>query len=210
MVHMRYRETPWDFLHIGVCPHNTLESEHGYNLDVLSLLHHCPINITPLPLHKPCHPSPHPSCQDVISSNTPRTHLFPFFLYFFLLFPYISLLHPIPFIIVPYSCYRDWDCPNHNFRQHQSLLIKYLHDISCILAINMSKKFILVGSSSHIPLMDTKRDVFDLIFSIDFREFHQHVLLNQEESLLYVATIRSCVITAMISQTYVYPKFVFG
>ena len=34
--------------------------------------------------------------------------------------------------------------------------------------IKMSKKAILAGSSSHIPLMDTEVDIFDPVFSINY------------------------------------------
>lgn len=74
----------------------------------------------------------------------------------------------------------------------------------------MMKKSILAGFYSHIPLMDTKADIFDLVFSINYIEFYEDVILNQVESHVYVATIRSYVLASMIPQTHVFLEFIYS
>lgn len=93
--------------------------------------------------------------------------------------------------------------------QHQSLVNMYLHMRSSVSSIKISKKTILIGSYFHIPLMETERDIFDLIWSLKFIELHHHVLLNQVDSQVCVAVVKSSILAAIFPQTYVFPEFVY-
>lgn len=55
----------------------------------------------------------------------------------------------------------------------------------------MSKKASLIGSTTDIPLMDTERDVFDPLCSLNLMELHQNVLAGQIDSLVYTAAVKS-------------------
>jgi len=57
--------------------------------------------------------------------------------------------------------------------------------------------------------MDTNRDVFDTIFSLDLMELRQYNLVNQKESPVYIAVIKSSLLATTILQTYVFPEFIY-
>jgi len=73
----------------------------------------------------------------------------------------------------------------------------------------MSKKSILAGSSSHIPLMDIEAYIFDSVFSMNYIEIYHHVLLNHAKSVVYATTVRSVVLATMIPQTHVFLEFIY-
>lgn len=62
------------------------------------------------------------------------------------------------------------------------------------------------GFATHIPLMDTKRDIFDLVCSLNLMELHQDVLAGQLYSPIYSIVVKLGLFSTIIPQTYVYPE----
>ena len=73
----------------------------------------------------------------------------------------------------------------------------------------MAKCSSLSGSSSHIPLMDTERDIQDTICSLHHLSLYQQVCLNDKASPIYTAKVKTGVFSACIPRTHLFPEFVY-
>ena len=72
----------------------------------------------------------------------------------------------------------------------------------------MAKRSSLSGSTSHIPLMDTERDIQDTYCSLYHLSFYQQVLLNEKNSPIYTAMEKTGVLTACIPKNHLFPEFI--
>ena len=73
----------------------------------------------------------------------------------------------------------------------------------------MAKCSSMSGSSSHIPLMDTERDIQDPNCSLVHLPFYWKVLLNDKASLVYTAMEKTGVLSACIPKTHIFPEFIY-
>ena len=73
----------------------------------------------------------------------------------------------------------------------------------------MAKRSSLSGLASHIPLMDTERDIQDTMCSIIHLPFYQQVILNDNASPVYSAMVKSGILSACIPKTHIFPEFIY-
>ena len=73
----------------------------------------------------------------------------------------------------------------------------------------MAKRSSLLGSTSHIPLMDTERGIQDTLCSVIYLPFYQQVVLNVNASPVYAAMIKSEVLSTCIPKTHIFPEFIY-
>ena len=72
----------------------------------------------------------------------------------------------------------------------------------------MAKHLSLSGFASHIPVMDTERDIQDTNCSLAHLPFYQQVLLNDKASPVYAAMAKFGLMSACISRTHIFPKLI--
>ena len=85
--------------------------------------------------------------------------------------------------------------------------LHHLKDYFVVYTI-MAKRFLLSGSTSHIPLMDNERDIQDTISSVNHLSFYQQVTLNAESSPVFYAMKKLGVLSACIPKAHLFPKFI--
>ena len=73
----------------------------------------------------------------------------------------------------------------------------------------MAKRSSLSGSTSHIPLMDTERDIQDTLCSVIHLPFYQQVILNDNASPVYSTMVKSGVLFACSPKTHLFPEFIY-
>ena len=72
----------------------------------------------------------------------------------------------------------------------------------------MAKHSSLSSSASHIPLMDTERDIQDTNCSLVHIPFYQQVLLNDKASPVYFTMAKSSFMSACIPRTHIFPELI--